>query len=226
PAVVSSTIPIAGLGTSICRMNVTTDISHTFNGDLDITLMSPAGTVVTLTTDNGGGADNVFAGTVWDDKANPGGQVPYASNDGLVTDQTYVNGVTATPLVPEEALAAFFGENPTGTWTLTISDDSAGDGGTLNSWSIHVETCSCAIAEPNAPLRVDEHTGSGSSSDLNGILELGETVQVEPTWTNPGSSPFDLHGIGLSFTGPAGPTYTLGDNSAAYGSMAPGATSN
>ncbi|HEY3202169.1 MAG TPA: proprotein convertase P-domain-containing protein [Thermoanaerobaculia bacterium] len=224
--VVTSTVPISGLGTRICSMNVTTDISHTFNADLDITLMSPAGTVVTLTTDNGGGNDNVFAGTVWDDKANPGGQVPYTSNDGLATDQVYVNGVTATPLVPEEALAAFYGENPTGTWTLTISDDAGGDVGTLNSWSIHVVTCSCAIAEPDVPLRVDEHAGSGSSSDLNGVFELGETVQVEPTWTNPGASPFDLHGFGLNFTGPAGPTYTLGDNSAAYGTMAPGATSN
>src|SRR5206468_3860942 len=113
-------------------------------GDLDITLMSPAGTIETLTSDNGGGSANVFAGTTWDDKANPGGQVPYTSNDGLATDQTYVNGVTATPLVPEEALAAFNGENPTGTWTLTISDDAGGDVGTLNSWSVSVRTCSCA----------------------------------------------------------------------------------
>ena len=40
-----------------------------------------------------------------------------------------MNNQTATPLVPEEALAAFNGENPNGTWTLTISDDNAGDGG-------------------------------------------------------------------------------------------------
>ena len=37
--------------------------------DLDITLTSPAGTVVTLTTDNGGTADDVFNGTLWDDQA-------------------------------------------------------------------------------------------------------------------------------------------------------------
>ena len=46
--------------------------------------------MVTLTTDNGAGNDNVFNGTKWDDDANPGGQVPYATNNGLVTDQTYV----------------------------------------------------------------------------------------------------------------------------------------
>src|SRR5438552_1714978 len=84
-------------------------LQHMFNAYLDITLQSPAGTVVTITTDNGGSNDDVFNGTVWDDQANPGGQVPYTTNNGLVTDQAYVNLVTATPLVPEEAMGAFIG---------------------------------------------------------------------------------------------------------------------
>ena len=49
--------------------------------------LGAAGTIVTLTTDNGAGNDNVFSGTVWDDDANPAGQVPYTTNNGLVTDQ-------------------------------------------------------------------------------------------------------------------------------------------
>ena len=43
-----------------------------------MTVTSPEGTVVTLTTDNGGTAGNVFAGTRWDDDAAPGG-VPTAT---------------------------------------------------------------------------------------------------------------------------------------------------
>ena len=147
PAVVTSTIVISGAGTSILDVNAITNIMHTFSADLDITLTSPAGTVVTLTTDNGAGNDNVFNGTLWDDSANPGGQVPYTTNDGLVTDQLYVNLATATPLVPEEAMAAFIGEDPNGTWTLTISDDLAGDGGSLDSWSLDIKTFSCASAD-------------------------------------------------------------------------------
>ena len=146
PAVVTSTIVVAGAGTSLCDVTLTTNLTHTFNADLDITLQSPAGTVVTLTTDNGGSNDNVFNGTFWSDKANPGGQVPYTANNGLVTDQAYVNLTTATPLVPEESLAAFAGQNPNGTWTITISDDLAGDGGSLDSWTLNVTTCSCAAA--------------------------------------------------------------------------------
>jgi uncharacterized repeat protein (TIGR01451 family) len=147
PAVVTSTLVVAGAGTSILDVDLTTFLTHTFAADLDITLQSPAGTVVTLTTDNGAGNDNVFNGTVWDDDANPAGQVPYTTNAGLVTDHPYVNLTTATPLDPEEAMAAFIGEDPNGTWTITISDDLAGDGGSLDSWTLDIDTFTCASAD-------------------------------------------------------------------------------
>ena len=212
-------------GTFICQVKVTTDITHTFPGDLDMTLTSPAGTVVTLSTDNAGTSDNAFAGTTWQDGVNPGGQVPYASNDGLVNDTAYVNGTPVATLVPEEALAAFIGEDPRGAWTLTITDDAAGDVGTLNSWFLSITTCTCAHAERDAPLRVDEHA-LGGGSDLNGVFEAGETVQVEPSWHNPGSAPFDLGGFILAFDGPPGPAYTITDSQGEYGSIVPGATGN
>ncbi|MGH9803333.1 MAG: proprotein convertase P-domain-containing protein, partial [Blastocatellia bacterium] len=65
---VNSTITIAGAGPYLWDLDMVTNITHTFAADLDITLTSPAGTVVTITTDNGGGNDNVFAGTLWDDQ--------------------------------------------------------------------------------------------------------------------------------------------------------------
>src|SRR5215203_6354406 len=157
PAVVTSTLVVAGAGTSILDLDLTTFITHTFPGDIDMTLTSPAGTVVTITTDNGGTNDDVFNGTVWDDDANPAGQVPYTTNNGLVTDQLYAVGVLASPLVPEEAMAAFIGEDPNGTWTLTISDDAAGDGGNLNSWTLGVTTF------PNAPITTTEPTATQST---------------------------------------------------------------
>ena len=121
---------------------MTTFIRHTFAADLDITLTSPQGTVVTLTTDNGAGNDSIFNGTVWDDQANPGGQVPYVTNSGLATDHPYVNLTPAASLVPEDALAAFNGQNAMGLWTLTISDDLAGDGGAF-TWSLALTIGQC-----------------------------------------------------------------------------------
>lgn len=147
PAVVTSTINVAGAGPYLWDVDLTTNLTHTFAADLDITIQSPAGTIVTLTSDNGAGNDNTFNGTVWDDQANPAGQVPYTTNNGMVTDHAYVNLTTATPLVPEEALGAFRGEDPNGTWTITISDDLAGDGGSLDAWTLDVFTLPVAPIE-------------------------------------------------------------------------------
>lgn len=155
----TSTISVSGAGTTLTALDLTTAIQHTFSADMDITLTSPAGTVVTLSTDNGAGNDNVFDGTNWDDDVNPAGQVPYVNNNGMTTDQLYANLTTATPLVVEEALSAFMGEDPNGVWTLTIVDDLAGDTGALNSWSLDITTgvgcasvtCPANVVTSNAP---------------------------------------------------------------------------
>src|SRR5690606_33062214 len=56
-AVFTSAIVVNGAGAYLWDVDVTTFLRHTFPGDLDVTLMSPAGTVVTLTTDNAGTND-------------------------------------------------------------------------------------------------------------------------------------------------------------------------
>jgi subtilisin-like proprotein convertase family protein len=159
PAVVTSSLDVAGAGTHVTDLDLFTDIAHTWAADLDITLRSPAGTVATITTDNGLNSDNVFAGTTFDDQADPDGQVPFPDDDGrpshdnpgLATDHPYATNVTATPLVPEEALSVFEGENPNGTWTLTISDDFSGEGGSLRSWRLDVSTGECPAPAPPPP---------------------------------------------------------------------------
>ena len=148
---ITSTITIAGAQPYLLDANVTASITHTFNGDIDMTVMSPAGTIVTLTTDNAGTNANVFAGTTWDDDANPGGQVPYVNNNGLTTDHLYADLVTVPLLAPEEALAAFIGENPNGVWTLTISDDANQDGGSFNGWTLNLATLPAAPATAVIP---------------------------------------------------------------------------
>jgi uncharacterized repeat protein (TIGR01451 family) len=183
PAVVTSTLVVAGAGTSILDLDLTTNIVHSFAADLDITLMSPAGTVVTLTTDNGAGNDNVFNGTVWDDDANPAGQVPYTTNNGMVTDHAYVNLTLASPLSPEEAMAAFIGEDPNGTWTITISDDLAGDGGSLDSWSLDIDTFTCASAD----LSITKTDGVATATAGGTTTYTIVASNAGPTAANPAS---------------------------------------
>lgn len=193
PAVVSSILNVAGLSPFITDVDVTTFLTHTFAADLDITIMSPSGTVVTLTTDNGAGSDDVFNGTVWDDGANAAGQVPYTTNSGMVTDHPYVNLTLASPLTPEEALGAFIGEDPNGTWTITISDDLAGDGGSLDSWSLGISTCDlCTPLVINDPVDQDVcNNGMTTAVNFSGVPASGVTY----SWTNNNTS------IGLAAAG-------------------------
>lgn len=137
----SSEILVSTPNSYLWDLDMTTAITHTFAADLEITLTSPAGTMVVITTDNGGGNDDVFNGTLWDDSAGT-----------PVTDAIFANGVAATPLVPEEAMGAFIGENPNGTWTLSITDDAGLDIGNLNSWSLDVQTCTGIIPANPVPV--------------------------------------------------------------------------
>ena len=109
-------------------VNVKINIDHSWDSDLDISLQSPAGTVVELTTDNGGSGDN-YTDTVFDDAA----ATSILSGSAPFTD-TYQ---------PEGSLADFNGEMTLGDWTLIVTDDTGGDGGTINLFEIEL----CVIGE-------------------------------------------------------------------------------
>jgi subtilisin-like proprotein convertase family protein len=161
PTGATSTINVTSPGTSICDVNVTVNITHTFNSDISFTLTSPGGSTVTLASNNDGSADNVFAGTTFDDQADPDSQIPYAVNPNIVTDHTYVNNVVATMLTPVEPLAAFNGQNPNGTWSLKVVDNVGADTGTINSWSLGITTCSCAGCVLTCPNNVTQSNAPG-----------------------------------------------------------------
>jgi subtilisin-like proprotein convertase family protein len=172
PSVVTDEIQAFGESPYLGDVDVTTNISHSQLNDLQIALTSPAGTTVFLSTGviapsgASGTADNVFAGTLWDDDANPGGQVPYATNSGLASDHPFANLTLASPLAPSEAFAAFRGENANGNWKLTVADQFAGEGGTLNSWNLLLTPAQC-----NPPdTAIDSGPAEGStvaSADAN-----------------------------------------------------------
>jgi subtilisin-like proprotein convertase family protein len=214
-----STINASGLGGSLVGVSVLTNVTHTFSGDIFMTLTSPAGTVVTLTTGNGGDNDNVFAGTLWNDDANPGGAVPYVNNNGMATDHVYVDLVTASPLTPEEPLGAFDGENPNGTWTLTIDDNAGGDLGTLNSWGLDLQTFSTlpetalftgatgALALPipdhPAPIVISTIAVAGARSYLTRLVTVTDITHTFPA------------DIDMTLTSPAGTIVTLSTDNGA-----------
>ncbi len=76
------------------------------------------------------------------------------------------------------------------------------------------------------PASVDAHPATGTNSNVNGVLEPGETVEVSPSWENTLGGSQSVTGTASTLTGPAGPSYAIDDAAADYGSIAGGAAAN
>lgn len=107
----------------ITDVNVTINITHSWDADLDVTLTSPTGTVVELTTDNGGQGDN-YTNTVFDQQATTlvtAGTAPFTGS-----------------FVPEGNLSNLNGQLSGGNWILTVTDDANFDGGSITGFTLNI----------------------------------------------------------------------------------------
>jgi len=117
---VNASVAVSQTGTIVvaaARFNAT----HTFDADLDLTLGSPAATVLDLTSDNGSTGDN-YTATVFLDAAATAvtaGAAPFTGS-----------------FQPEAPLSGLIGQSITGTWSSTLTDDLAQDSGTWSDLSI------------------------------------------------------------------------------------------
>lgn len=119
----TSTVLVSGGTNTISHVAVTLTITHTYDADLRVYLVSAAGTTVALSTGNGLNGDN-YTNTVFDDSATiaiVNGSPPYAG-----------------AFKPEGALSALIGQNANGTWKLRVFDDFSADVGRIESWSITI----------------------------------------------------------------------------------------
>jgi len=120
---ISSNINVSGLSGNVGAdlINVTLNINHTYDGDLDISLRCPNGTIIVLSSDNGGASNN-YVNTVFTPTATTNitaGAAPFTGS-----------------FLPEQAFSGLSGCSMNGTWTLLVADDAGGDTGTLLDWSI------------------------------------------------------------------------------------------
>ncbi|MCC7012766.1 MAG: proprotein convertase P-domain-containing protein [Planctomycetes bacterium] len=158
---VQFTATVSGLGAYLWDVNVRTFLAHTACQDLDVTLISPAGTAVVLTTDNAGINDDCFNGTLWDDNVND-----------PVTDRVFTNLVVATPLSAEGRLAAFRGENPNGTWTLFVQDDNLSNTGSLGSWTIEVASLPSAPSQTTSTFARTPNLALADNATTNDVVAV------------------------------------------------------
>lgn len=155
---------------TISDMDVRLDsITHTWVGDLKMTLTSPGGTSVVLMNrpgagGNGSSGDN-FTNTVLDDEADT--PIEAIGPTGPFTGSWR----------PDEPLSAFDGQERGGTWTLNVSDNAGADLGTINTWSLATGR-DCSTTAPELPTATSEPaTGiTTSSATLNSFVDPNGTA--------------------------------------------------
>ena len=154
------------------------DITHTFVGDLGISLIAPDGsTTMDLTSGNGSSGDN-FTNTCFTTTATISITTILASDAPFTGDY-----------LPETLFNVLIGQSIAGNWTLSILDQGFGDEGTLNSWSIEI---SAGNQEVNDNKIVDSDLDTKIEVDLDDSDEIKFTaLNYEPMVIDSGSVNID-----------------------------------
>lgn len=149
-------------------------LSHTFPADLDLLLVAPNGERLVIQSDAGGSADAVGLSYVIADA----GAAQLPDSAALTTATWRPANYAEVEVFPAPAPAGPYGQpapagsatfasvfgtaNPNGTWSLYISDDSAADGGSIQSWCLRL----------GAPLKISEFRLRGPSGANDEYVEV------------------------------------------------------
>jgi len=157
----------------VADVDVVVEIEHAMSDDLDIYLFSPSGTLVSLSTDNGGvGAGLV--GTVFDDDA----------IDTIVGADPPFSG----SFQPEGFLASLVGEDAAGTWILQVNDDTSAVDGALIGWQLYLSydgdgdgayACDDCDDDEAAVVPGDPELCDGLDNDCSGAADFGGAPELD-----------------------------------------------
>jgi len=185
----TSVINATGLSGTITDVNITNiNITHSYAGDLDVTLTSPSGTIINIFNDEcGSNGDGVDIG--FDDAG--GANLPC----GMIGGGSFV---------PSQPLSTLNGENANGNWTLTVVDDANADGGTWNSWEI--EICAFQPVTGNCSITTAPVVVSCFNNNTIPTADDFFTFTIEPSGTGT-SGTYSISGgataTGLAYGAPA-----------------------
>ncbi len=141
---------------------VVMEITHTFVGDLNLTLTSPDLVTVTLHAGGGGATDDI--GLIYDDA-------------GVVNGSPYDCSCVMQPSGPG-AMADFSSTSSVGSWTLDVEDTfPSSGGGTLDSWCVRI------LNEAQSQFIRGDVNGDGT---FNGLVDGVAALNYQFT---PGSTP-------------------------------------
>ncbi len=120
----TDTLSVSEAPVSLSSVEVLVDITHTFDADLIITLISPAGTQIILSYKNGDNGDN-YRSTIFS------GSASISITSGVAPFIGW--------FIPEESLSTLNGENGNGTWSLVVEDTASADTGNLLTWGVKLQ---------------------------------------------------------------------------------------
>lgn len=196
----TSTINVPDLD-RIVDLDVVVNVTHSYDGDISLSLVAPDGTTIALSTRRGSSGDN-YTGTVFDDAAATAianGSAPFSGS-----------------YRPENPLAAVNGQVAAGAWKLKVVDSASSDSGTIQDWSLRFtyepRACGPSAVYQSFSVAADA-CAAGGPGDGNGIVDRGEEVTLPVVVRNNGS--VDLTGISATLT-TAPPDVYVTRPSAAY----------
>ncbi|MGV8945360.1 MAG: reprolysin-like metallopeptidase, partial [Lutibacter sp.] len=161
-----------GNNKKIRDVNVTVNITHTWIGDLDLMLISPAGTSVLLVASRYDEGTN-YINTIFDDDASTSIIVGVAPYTGIYR--------------PQGNLSAFNDQFSYGDWSLKAIDTGPDDLGIINNWSI--EICGVPILDD------DDNDGVKNNIDQCPNTTPGSLVDAVGCFTLPANN-FTVEVIG------------------------------
>ncbi|MBX2893501.1 MAG: proprotein convertase P-domain-containing protein [Saprospiraceae bacterium] len=136
---VESKITVMGTGVALSDVNVKkVQGNHQFMRDLEVRLISPAGTNVLLFKERCASYNGPF-NIGFDDSSNGAFGCPPPNNGSMAK--------------PAEALSAMNGESSAGVWTLQVKDNFVSSGGTLSGFEVEL----CAGVSLSAPFIVNNN---------------------------------------------------------------------
>lgn len=195
------TIPISGLPATLGTapgnarlVSVSLVASHTYNGDMEISLIAPGGSTRSLVTDRFGNGDNL---------GNPAtcpNSLLTLVDGGTALSNSNTSNVTGN-YAPEQTLAGFSG-NPNGNWVLRVCDDANLDLGNVR----YVNLTFCSVPQV---------TGTSTNSPVCSTTDvtLAATATGNPavaySWAGTGTFSPNNTSASVTVAGAASGNYTV-----------------
>ncbi len=217
---VASPISISGYTGTVTSsgISISINITHTYVGDLILSLQAPNGQMLALTRNTGGSGQN-FTNTVFTDAASTlitAGTAPFTGSFKPIA--TTAATCTTTTITTFTAIGAG-AINPNGTWRLIAIDNANIDVGTINNWSITIPSStnapcygtgnSIAVSITPAPSILSFSPSTGTAGQLITINGSGFTGTTAVNFNGISSVFSVVNSNQITATVPAGSTTGL-----------------